>query len=129
MFGAWMASATRGPAAARLPAPRPAPVPAPQALDVVLCVLEAGPSIADEVLLRRLAEQLAPAPVQRIVWGASPDSASVAGTWARVPHHPPFTGARHPLSAHDLEHPAARLYESLAQSLLAGLGSKGGTHG
>jgi hypothetical protein len=129
MFGAWMASAARGPAAARVPSPRPAAVSGAGALDAVLYVVEARTSTADDVMLRRCAAQLAPAPVHRIVWGATLQDAAVPGAWARVPRCTPCSGLRQPLSAVDPDHPSARVYESLAQSLLAGLGSKAGPHG
>jgi hypothetical protein len=65
-----------------------------------------------------------PAPVHALVWGG--EVAPGATPWARVPVHPTAAALGQPVSSLDPEHPASRLYENLAQALLAGLGRHGG---
>jgi hypothetical protein len=62
-------------------------------------------------------------PVRTVVWGAAEGASPEA--WARVPWHPL---ARLPIAVLEPEHAVARLYEGLAQSLLAGFGTSGGSH-
>ena len=125
MFGAWMATATRAPEA-RGSAARLWDAPAPRLLDAALWVLGAAATPSGEVALRHLADALAPTPLHRLVWGD--EATPTPGAWARLPSHPLVTRVRQPLSALYPEHPVARVYESLAQSLLAGLGRRTGTH-
>jgi hypothetical protein len=105
MFDAWMATARRP------QRPRPAATVSrlEDLLDVVVRVGEA-PVVA----------ALGGVPVRPLAWG---DAAAAAG-WARVPAHAP--PAHVPLALLDPEHPVARVFESLAQALLAGLGRRAG---
>ncbi len=121
MFEAWMKTARRGD---RLrPAARVATTPelAPQvpAVDVAIRVFkgDAQPAAA-------LSGGLDSVPVHGLEWG--PSSATPRPAWARVPAY-----ALHPqlaLAAIEPDHPAARVFESLAQALLAGLGRGGAAH-
>ena len=120
MFEAWMTTVTRG--AGREPLPAAASA-ASGPFDALVVVRDRAPGPGEDMALRRLRERLAPVPVQILEWG---ESGMVPTAWARVPAHPVHSAVRAPLSALYPEHPAARLYEGLAQSLLAGLGSKGG---
>jgi len=91
-------------------------------LDAVLFV--AGPGSAAENGLSGC-EVLARGRVHLVLWGESAAHGS-AQPWARIRPGPFGPGSRQPLSALDPEHPAARLYEGLAQSLLAARGCRGG---
>jgi hypothetical protein len=66
--------------------------------------------------------------VHWVDWGEA-TSPRTPPPWARIRPGPLGLGSRQPLSALDPEHPAARLYEGLAQSLLAACGSRGGGGG
>jgi len=110
MFEAWMATARRPPR--REPAASPAArldrnQPLTALLDVVVPVGDAG-----------VASGYAGVPVRPLGWG---DATPAAG-WARVPAHAP--PAHLPLAVLEPEHPVGRVFESLAQALLAGLGRR-----
>jgi hypothetical protein len=108
---AWMSTAQR-------PAAPPAAARS-EPLDAVLWVEEAsreGPAGG-------VASMHSP-PVRRVAWGATPDLALRPGVWARLEPHP--APVAFPVVALEPDHPAARAYEGLAQSLLAGLARPGG---
>ena len=109
MIGAWMATARR---------PGSASGPALAGTEAALWVVEAGPGTGTPV---PESQALGDLPVRSVAWGA-PEGTALE-FWARVPRHPL---GRLPIAVLDPEHPAARLYESLAQSLLAGFGTTGG---
>lgn len=121
MFEAWMASAVRAPR----PAARVAPVEPDESggFDAVLSVHDREPESGSEEATRAALGRGAALPVHILLWGGTPQAA--APVWARIPAHPLRCGARQPLSSLEPEHPASRLYESLAQALLAGLGGRG----
>jgi hypothetical protein len=113
MFGAWMATAQRPPTARR--------APGTTVVDAALWILD-GRDPAPASIPPAEPDTWAAVPLRTIAWGGTASGPGVA-TWARVPEHPCV--AHLPVSSLEPEHPAARLYESLAQSLLAGLGSVG----
>jgi hypothetical protein len=115
MFEAWMASATARRPAARLVATT---LPIGRGLDAAIAVGRSMPQAS------ALAACVHPAPVHALVWGG--EVAAGATPWARVPLHPTAAALGQPVSSLDPEHPASRLYENLAQALLAGLGRHGG---
>jgi hypothetical protein len=106
MFEAWMATARR-------PAPRP-PRPA-----VVCERIEDLLDVAVQVGNGAPADALGSVPLRPLAWGAGSPPA-----WARVPDHVP--PPRLPLALLDPEHAVARVFEGLAQALLAGLGRRPG---
>jgi hypothetical protein len=83
-------------------------------LDVVLQVHAGGP-VPGVVRLGRLA-------VQTVAWADTAPPGE--GSCARIPSY--RFHARLAVSAVDPEHPAARVFEGLAQGLLSGLGRSGG---
>lgn len=121
MFEAWLATA----ASRRPPAARVAPLPRGEArfLDAAIAV---GEATANENRTA-IAARLQPTPVHRLVWGIAPPNASGSTPWAHVPQHASAALLGQPVSSHDPEHAAARIYENLAQALLAGLGRSGGS--
>jgi hypothetical protein len=125
MFDAWMATARRAPDGARPAAASIAREPSTRGpFDALVCVHASPPAAGEELALRRLGERLSPLPVHVLWHGETP--AGAAPVWAHVPAHAPRGCGRLPLSSLDPEHAVARLYEGLAQALLAGLGSRGG---
>jgi hypothetical protein len=105
MFEAWMATARRP-----VRPPRPAAVceRVEDLLDVAVQVGNGAP-----------ADALGGVPLRPVAWGAGSPPA-----WARVPDHVP--PPRLPLALLDPEHAVARVFEGLAQALLAGLGRRPG---
>jgi hypothetical protein len=71
---------------------------------------------------------LTPERVRVVAWG---DAAAdlEPRPWACIRSYPLRLATRQPLSSLYPEHPVARLYQSLAQSFLAGLGGSGGVRG
>jgi hypothetical protein len=109
MIGAWLATARR-----------PGSSDGLAAIEAALWVVESGPVGA---ALLADAQALAELPVRCVVWGAA--EGTVPEAWARLPRQspPPL-----PITALEPEDSVARLYEGLAQSLLAGFGNSGGSH-
>jgi hypothetical protein len=120
MFEAWRSTAARPAAARPTGAWRP---PTTQLLDAALCVVPAEPTDADDAALHEFAVALAPAPLHQLAWGEAA-GAPAGPVWARVPAHGVAGASRQPLSSLDPDHPVSRLFESLAQSLLAGAGRR-----
>lgn len=121
MFEAWMASAVRAPRpAARL---ERASLARRAGFDAGLAVHDRVPAPGAEAAMRETLGRGAALPVHTMLWGETAESASPV--WARIPHHPLQGGVRQPVSSLDPEHTVSRLYESLTQALLAGLGTRG----
>jgi len=121
MFEAWMKTARRGdqprPAARVAPA-RDMP-PQAQSVDAAIRVLK-----RDAPSTMTLAAALGSVPVHGLEWGLS--FATPGPAWARVPAytlHPQLA-----IAALEPDHPAARVFASLAQALLAGLGRGSQAH-
>jgi hypothetical protein len=119
MFGAWLATAQRP-----QPLQRVAAVVEQPSVDGALWVRAAGEN-GGENEASGLAGYLAPAPVHELAWGDG-GAAAAPPAWARLPAHP--VPPRWPIAVLEPEHAASRLYEGLAQSLLAGLARRGGSH-
>lgn len=115
MFETWMSTARR--AERRAPAARvdtPRNLPRREVLDAAIRVHRPGAAVSARHVGRVL--------VRPLVWGdAMPP---VPGACARVP--PYRLHARLALAAVQPDHPAARVFEGLAQALLSGLGRGGG---
>jgi hypothetical protein len=120
MFEAWMKTARRG------DQPRPAAQVVParevvkhiQSVDAAIRIFKSDASPALPVAM------LGSVPVHGLEWG--PSSATQRPAWARVPAY-----ALHPqlaLAVLEPDHPAVRVFEGLAQALLAGLGRGGPAH-
>jgi len=115
MFEAWLSTARRGEAAApaaRLESGHGAS--RRDLLDVAIRVQRPGAAAG--------VRQVGRVMVRPLVWGDAVPA--VPGACARVP--PYRLHARLALAAVQPDHPAARVFEGLAQALLAGLGSGGG---
>ena len=114
MFDTWMSTARRAerrPPAARLEGRA---APRRDLLDAALRVHRPGAAVSARHVGRVL--------VRPLVWGDAVPP--VAGACARVP--PYRLHARLALAAVQPDHPAARVFEGLAQALLSGLGRGGG---
>jgi hypothetical protein len=71
------------------------------------------------------AGRLARGRLHLVLWGQGQNGTEVR-PWVRIRPDAVPAPARHPLSSLDPEHPGARLYEGLVQSLLAGCSGRGG---
>jgi hypothetical protein len=119
MFNAWFETARRSAAA-------PA-APPTHTLDVLVFVHAGADADAVAGHFRALVPWLGPGRVHLLGWGSGPRPAQPL-PWAWIAPYTPLAQGRTPLSSVLPEHPAARTYEGLVQSLLAGHGSRGGTH-
>lgn len=124
MFGEWLQGAradSNAPGAERRPAARQQAGP----LDTLLFVH--GASTPERVTenVASFGAFTSPGRVRIVAWG---DAASnlEPQPWACIRSYPLRMALRQPLSSVYPEHPAARMYQNLAQSLLAGSGSAGG---
>jgi hypothetical protein len=120
MFGSWLQSARRGAPEARPREPSPA-------LDALLFVHDHEHTEHLQGHLSRLSRWLPSSRIHLLGWGEGRMPAGLH-PWAQVqPYGGDWQGVQL-LSSWFPEHPAARIYQGLVQSLLAGAGSSGGAH-
>ena len=117
MFNAWFETAHRGKAA---------PVASPGRTLDALVLVHAGATLAGVgARFKALQPWLGPGRLHLLGWGEGAKPAQPQ-PWAWITSYAPLAQGRTPLSSILPEHPAARTYEGLVQSLLAGHGSRGG---
>lgn len=119
MFGAWLATARRSPAP---PASGP-----DQALDALVFVHAGANGAEVAAQFRALMPWLGPGRVHLLRWGNG-GKAMQPQPWGWITPYAPLAQGRLPFSLVHPDHPAARTYEGLAQSLLATRGSRGGVY-
>lgn len=121
MFGAWLASARRGD---RPPTPR---ATAPSVLDAVLFVQQDDEDDITEQAMQQWRHVIGEVPVHLVRWNSgSQNRQSRLSQWATIEALPDVRIQRQPLSLLDPQHATSRVFENLAQSLLASLAAPGG---
>lgn len=124
MFGEWLQSARGAPRVDDEPDAATAPADA-EPFDALVYVHGTQSSEHLSENLGAFRALLPPERVRLVAWG---DAAAQLEPrpWACIRSYPLRLAERQPLSSLYPEHPVARVYQSLAQSLLAGLGGPGG---
>jgi len=124
MFGAWLATSRGAPKPAVAPSAAPATV-----LDALLFVQQDDADDATELAMQMWRRALGPIPVHlvRCVSRATEKtSQSRLSQWVTLQAQPSALSCRQPSSLLYPEHPTSRVFENLAQSLLASLAASGG---
>ena len=120
MFGAWLATAHRGD---RPPPPRATP---PSVLDALLFVQQDDEDDITEQAMQQWRHVLGAVPVHLVRWSCgSQNRQSRLSHWATIEPLADVRIQRQPLSLLYPEHANSRVFENLAQSLLASLAAPG----